>query len=155
MPAASSGRARLCARATSASADAARAKTLKPAASRPGRPAFMLSVNARSLEQPRDRRARLRTLGEPVLHLRLVEVDRRGVGLRVVAPDDLDEAPVPRRARVGDDDAVDRVLLRADARQPDPYSHLSPWKLSCASGTLCRLRWRRGPVRGRSQSTRS
>ena len=60
------------------------------------------------LEQPRDRVGRLRALREPVLHLLLVELDQRRLGLRVVAPDDLDELAVARRARVGGDDAVDR-----------------------------------------------
>ena len=60
------------------------------------------------LEQLRDRVARLCALAEPVLHLRLVELDDRRVGLRVVAADDLDEPPVARRALVGDDDPVDR-----------------------------------------------
>src|SRR3989442_7786998 len=61
-------------------------------------------------------------LAEPVLHLLLVELDQRGIVLRVVPPHDLDELAVPRRAGVGHDDAVDRVLLRTDARQPHPYS---------------------------------
>src|SRR5436305_3442527 len=37
--------------------------------------------------------------------------------LRVVAPDDLDELAVPRRMRVGGNDAIDRVLLRTDPRR--------------------------------------
>src|SRR5512132_107837 len=85
------------------------------------------SANVLDLEQTRDRLRRLRPLAEPLLDLVLVELDRRRIGLRVVAPDDLDESPVPRRARVGDDDAVDRVLLRPDPRQPHLYRHLAPF----------------------------
>src|SRR3712207_8523056 len=48
-----------------------------------------------------------------------VELDRRRIRLRVVAPDDLDEAPVARRARVRDHDPVDRVLLRAHPGEPN------------------------------------
>src|SRR5580765_1631231 len=69
------------------------------------------------LQQPVDRLGGLRTLAEPVLHLVLVELDQRRIVLRVVAPDDLDELAVARRARVGDHDAVHRVLLRPDTRQ--------------------------------------
>src|SRR5204862_6500138 len=47
------------------------------------------------LEEPRDRVGRLGALGEPVLDLGLVELDRRRVGLRVVAPHALEEAAVP------------------------------------------------------------
>src|SRR3954469_20661600 len=67
--------------------------------------------DALRLEQLRDRGRRLRALAEPLLDLRLVELDQRGLGLGVVASDDLDELAVARRARVGRDDAVDRVLL--------------------------------------------
>ena len=47
----------------------------------------------------------------------------RGIGLRVVAADDLEELPVARRARVGRDDAVDRVLLGAHSREPELDCH--------------------------------
>src|SRR5438093_5039822 len=82
------------------------------------------SANVLRLEQALDRVGRLRALREPVLDLVLVELDRRRVGLRVVAADDLDELAVARRARVGGDDAVDRILLRADPRQPELHCHV-------------------------------
>src|SRR5687767_3038273 len=65
------------------------------------------SPNVLRLEQPRHRLGRLRALVEPRLHLLLVELDRRRVGLRVVATHDLEELAVPRRARVRGDDPVD------------------------------------------------
>src|SRR5262249_24777101 len=70
--------------------------------------------NALSLQELRDRLRRLRALLQPAADLLLVELDEGRLGLRVVAADDLDELAVARRARVGGDDAVDRVLLRAD-----------------------------------------
>src|SRR5205814_7456808 len=74
------------------------------------------SANVLDLEQSLDGLRGLRALGEPVLDPLLVELDRRRVGLRVVAPDYLDELAVARRARVGGDDAEHRVLLRPDPR---------------------------------------
>ena len=47
---------------------------------------------------------------EPVAGALLVDLDQRGLGLRVVVADRLDRATVTRRALVGDDDAPDRVL---------------------------------------------
>src|SRR5262245_3025570 len=67
--------------------------------------------DADGLDELRHRLGRLRALREPRGDLRLVEVDRRRVRLWVVASDDLDETAVPRGARVGHDDAVDRILL--------------------------------------------
>src|SRR5262249_59455109 len=65
-------------------------------------------------------------LAEPLLDLRLVELDRRRLGLRVVAAHDFEEAPVARRTRIGGDDAVDRVLLRAHAGESELDSHSCP-----------------------------
>src|SRR5581483_6771893 len=93
------------------------------ARARETRAAPPLLFDAGDFDQLRDRFRRLRALAEPVLHLRLVEVDRGGIGLRVVAPDDVEELPVTRRARVGRDDAVDRVLLRAHAGEPQLDCH--------------------------------
>jgi hypothetical protein len=59
--------------------------------------------------------ARLRAASDPVLQTLLVEHDRRGIGLRVVVADRLDEAAIARRALVGDDHAPDRVLLAPHA----------------------------------------
>ena len=56
-------------------------------------------------------------------HLLLVELDERRLVLGVVAPDDLDELAVPRRMRVGGNDAIDRILLGADPRQPELHCH--------------------------------
>src|SRR5205085_11533143 len=99
----------------------ARHRARPRAGARDTRAAPPTSANAFDFQQLRDRRRGLRALAEPVAHLRLVELDRRGIRLRVVPPDDLDELAVARGARVGHDDAVDRVLLRPDARQPHPY----------------------------------
>src|SRR5581483_9818237 len=85
------------------------------------------------------------------LHLRLVEVDRGGVGLRVVAPDDLEEPPVARRARVRRDDAVDRVLLRANAGESQLDCHWVPFTAgpfaSCVSRTASASRSPPPPAR--------
>src|SRR5207247_2241761 len=78
---------------------------------------------------------RLRALAEPVLDLLFVELDRGRIRLRVVAPHDLDELAVARRARVGDDDAVDRILLRPDARQTHLHSHSATSWISIASSS--------------------
>jgi hypothetical protein len=53
----------------------------------------------------------------------LVDLDRRGLGLRVVLADRLDDATVARGALVGDDDAPDGVLLPADAGQSESDGH--------------------------------
>src|SRR3954465_5589741 len=71
--------------------------------------------DALSLQELLDRVGRLGAAIQPVPDPLLVEHDRRGVGLRVVATERLDEATVARRARVGDDDAPHRVLLPAHA----------------------------------------
>src|SRR5262245_38550977 len=84
------------------------------------------STNVLRLEQPRDGGRRLRPLAEPLLDLVLVQLDGRGLGLWVVAPDDLEELAVAGRARVRDDDTVDRILLRPDTGQPHVNCHLSP-----------------------------
>ena len=49
--------------------------------------------------------------------------DRRGLGLRVVVADRLDEAAVARRALVGDDHAPDRILLAPHAGEANSYGH--------------------------------
>src|SRR6516165_12790194 len=92
-------------------------------------------LDALRLEELRHRLGRLGAFGEPAAHLLLVEVDERRIRLRVVAADDLDELAVARRARIGGDDAVDRVLLRADPRQPELYCH--PVTFSLSSFSAC------------------
>src|SRR5437868_9306433 len=84
------------------------------------------SANVLRLQQPLDRVGGLRALRKPVLDLVLVELDRRRIGLRVVAPDDSDELAVAWRTRVGGDNPIDRILLRADPRQSQLDCHLSP-----------------------------
>src|SRR5581483_8404111 len=107
--------------------------------------------DALRLEELRDRRGRRRPLVKPALDLRLVELDEGRLVLRVVTADDLEELAVARGARVGRHDAVDRVLLRADPRQPELHCHsitssLSSsyaWTPTCASrwGEACRSPW--------------
>src|SRR6266536_1860602 len=97
------------------------------------------SANVLDLEQAPHRLRRLRALVQPRLHLLLVQLDRRGVGLRVVPPDDLDELAVARRARIGRDDAVDRVLLRPDARQPQFHCQAISSLSSCVCSSSCAL----------------
>src|SRR5262245_31754303 len=53
----------------------------------------------------------------------LVELDRRGLRLRVVPADRLDRPAVARGAFVCDDDSPDRVLLRTHAPESDPDCH--------------------------------
>src|SRR3954447_5740327 len=64
--------------------------------------------------------------GDPVAHAVLVDRDGRRVGLGVVLPQDLDVAAVARGTLIGGDDAPDRVLLRAHARQSESNCHGSP-----------------------------
>src|SRR5262245_3031403 len=105
--------------------------------SRRARCASSSATDVGLLEQPCDRVRGRRALRQPRLDLLLVEVDRRRVGLRVVAAHDLDELAVSRRARVGNDHPVDRVLLRPDTGQAHANCHLSPLLLSL----LQELRW--------------
>src|SRR3954454_19269362 len=60
---------------------------------------------------------------KPVASALLVDVDRRGLRLRVVLADRLDRAPVTRGAFVGDDDAPDRGLFRSPAPKSDSDCH--------------------------------
>src|SRR3954454_17681876 len=65
---------------------------------------------------------RLRALGEPGLHLVHVELEARLVVLgqqRIEMAETLDEAAVAGKARVGDDDVIDRTLLGACAGEAD------------------------------------
>src|SRR3954452_18385398 len=63
-----------------------------------------------------DLRGRLGALVEPAADLLLVQVDRRGLGLGVVLPQDLDVAAVTGGAGIGGYDAPDRVRLAAHTR---------------------------------------
>src|SRR3954452_21390691 len=100
-------------------------------------------LDSLSLEELRHRLGRQRPLGQPAAHLLLVEVDERRIRLRVVAADDLDELAVARRARIGGDDAVDRVLLRADPRQPEIHCPPVTFSLSSSVWTST-CGWRSG-----------
>src|SRR6186713_303704 len=65
---------------------------------------------------------RLRALGEPGFHLVHVELQPRLIVLRqqrVEMAETLDEAAVAGKARVGDDDMIDRTLLGACASEAD------------------------------------
>src|SRR5262245_62167832 len=61
------------------------------------------ALDAGDLDQPRYGLGGLSALAEPVPDLRLVELDRRGLGLRVVAAHDLEEPSVARPTRIGGD----------------------------------------------------
>src|SRR5512133_3166614 len=102
------------------------------------------SADTLDLQQARDRLGRLRALREPVAHLLLVELDRRRLGLRVVATYDLEELAVARRARVRRDDPVDRVLLRPDTGQPQldgqTVTSVTSTSTSCACSSSSWLR---------------
>ena len=71
------------------------------------------------IEVPGDQRAdrvrRLRALLQPVVDALPVDVDEGRLGARIVVTEDLDEAAVARGARIGDDDAEERTLLRTCA----------------------------------------
>ena len=70
----------------------------------------------------------VRTAGRPwratafALSASTLELDR--LGARVVVAERLDRAAVAGAAAVGDDDAIGRLLRRADARQPDADCHV-------------------------------
>ena len=64
---------------------------------------------------------RLRSLGEPLARLRFVDDDGSRFGARIVVTENLDEAAVARRARVGHDESIRRLFLRAHAAQSNSY----------------------------------
>src|ERR1700684_3295470 len=72
--------------------------------------------------EARDAVRRLRALGEPSLDLVHVELQPGLVVLRkqrIEMAETLDEAAVTRKARIGDDDVIDRALLGACASEAD------------------------------------
>src|SRR5262245_27861994 len=74
------------------------------------------------IEEARDAIRRLRALGEPGLDLVHVELQARLIFLRqqrIEVAETLDEAAVAGKARVGDDDVIDRTLLGACASEAD------------------------------------
>src|SRR4051794_38777814 len=76
------------------------------------------------LRQDRPHRiARLRADAEPVLHPIGLDLDARGLLLRVIDPDLLDRPAVTLGARIGDDDAVLRVADLSHPQKPDAYGH--------------------------------
>src|SRR5215207_5070749 len=77
---------------------------------------------AGGVEEAQHAVGRLRALGKPGLHLLGLDGDAGRIILllhRIVRADLLDEAPVARRAAVGDDDAVIWTLLGARAGETD------------------------------------
>src|SRR6266481_5919922 len=78
--------------------------------------------HAGGIEEARHPVRGLRALGKPGLDLVHVELQPRLVVLRqqrIEMPEPLDEAAVARKARIGDDDVIDRALLGACARKAD------------------------------------
>src|SRR5581483_6978709 len=75
-------------------------------------------------EQLLDLLTRLRALAQPVERLVVVEIEVRRVLARAVVTDRLDDPTVTRRARVGDDDAVGRLLGLAHPHQTDLHGHV-------------------------------
>jgi len=59
----------------------------------------------------------LRAFGNPVVDALFLHVHERRFGAGIVVAEDLDEAAVARRARIGDDDAEERALLGTSATQ--------------------------------------
>src|SRR5215472_5387522 len=87
------------------------------------RQALELLPVAGDLEDLPDRVGGLRPDRQPVLRTVRVDLDERGLGLRVVLADLLDRPPVPLGAGVGDDDPVIGRADLAQALQLDLYSH--------------------------------
>src|SRR5258708_31236140 len=84
-------------------------------------------LDAGSIEEAHHAVRRLRALGEPCLDLVHVELQPRLVVLRqqrIEMAEPLDEAAVTGKARVGNDDMVDRALLGACASEADNDWHL-------------------------------
>src|ERR1700691_1473148 len=74
------------------------------------------------IEETRHAVGRLRALGEPALDLVHIELQPGLVVLgqqRIEMAETLDEAAIAGKARVGDDDVVDRTLLGARASKAD------------------------------------
>ena len=74
----------------------------------------------RGIEETRHPVRRLRALGKPRLGLVHVELQPRLVVLRqqrIEMAEALDEAAVTGKARIGDDDVIDRTLLGACASE--------------------------------------
>src|SRR6185503_6847420 len=88
--------------------------------------ALLAFDDAGGIQEARDAIRRLRALGEPGLDLVHVELQARLVVLRqqrIEVAETLDEAAVAGKARVGDDDVIDRALLGAGAGKSDNNGH--------------------------------
>src|SRR6185437_12335284 len=82
--------------------------------------------DAGGIEEARHAVRRLRALGEPGLHLVHVELEAGLIVLRqqrIEMAEPFDEAAVERKARVGDDDVIDRTFLGAGACETDNDRH--------------------------------
>src|SRR5581483_5073520 len=85
-------------------------------------------LDAGGIEEASDAIRRLCALGEPALHLLHVELEARLVVLRhqrIEVAETLDEAAVTRKARVGDDDVIDRTLLGTGTGETNDDGHES------------------------------
>src|SRR5262245_18005274 len=82
--------------------------------------------DAGAAEQARDGVRGQCALGEPRLGLVGVDGQLDRICARVVVPERLDRAAVPRAAGVGDDHAIARLLRGADAGQADANGHAVP-----------------------------
>src|SRR4029453_2022346 len=87
------------------------------------RPLLGRGHDARRTEEPEHGVGRLGALRQPRLGLLPVDHELDRLRARVVVADDLDGPTVAGAPAVGDDDAVGRLLGRADARQPDASCH--------------------------------
>ena len=77
------------------------------------------------LDETLDGIGRLGSLADPVFDAREVELDDGRIHVGVVATDLLDDLAIAACARIGDDDAVDGVLLSAMAGEANLDCHLN------------------------------
>src|SRR5919107_3735732 len=85
--------------------------------------------HARLPEQRADGVARLRADVEPVVGAVGLHAQPTLALAGSVLPDDLDELPVARALRVGDDDAVDRRLLATDTAETNANHVMLPGRV--------------------------
>src|SRR5262249_16921962 len=78
---------------------------------------------ARAGQQHPHRVAGLSPLLHPLRRPVQLDLDGRRIGQGIVVTDDLDEPPIPRRARIGDHNAIRRFLRAPCSSQANVYSH--------------------------------